>query len=447
VTVFHAGDARRTRPTLAHCRWGACLVVERGWGGRRECSTRARVRGRRPGSPGPACTTVATSRVQAFVVIPRYSLPEMAALFTDEGALRRVARGGSSSRARVGRPIGRGAGRRRRSESVNGRRFTVEAVQEAPSAVTDHGRSPRFVRRRAGQPWARRRADGCTNGLTSTDGGRHRALDGAREGPVDLLETAAGPSSKRCSPRRAPRVPGHADGRAHATASTPSPTVFGTKLALWAMQVRRDPRSASPTARRDDRGREAVGAPSATLTATSIRASSSTCATTSASKRLPRDASALARATVTRKCSMCARAIGTHLRDDRPRDPSPATHRGARGGRAVPLRRGRRAARPMPHKRNPIKSEQLCGLGAGLLRGQPASRASKTSAALARTRHLAQLRRAHRAGRLAHPSPQYVLVSARRVIDGLRVSPETHAREPRCELRARVQPAGVCSRS
>ena len=73
------------------------------------------------------------------------------------------------------------------------------------------------------------------------------------------------------------------------------------------------------------------------------------------------------RARPPRRAAERDRARGRRPRALRDRDPPPAAHRGARGrrSRSAP---GRRAPRAMPHKRNPIKSEQISGL-ARVLRG------------------------------------------------------------------------------
>ena len=87
-------------------------------------------------------------------------------------------------------------------------------------------------------------------------------------------------------------------------------------------------------------------------------------------------------------------------RERRHRDPPHAAHRGA-GGRGVLLARPEGLARAMPHKRNPVLTENLTGLARLVAHvGDPGA---GERGALARTRHLAFLGRARdRPGRDDH---------------------------------------------
>ena len=270
------------------------------------------------------------------------------------------------ARARAARTWRRSAARRSRVEAVNER-----------ERVTDHDVAA-FV------------------DVLGALGGAGRALDPLRP---DLLRRArhgagaAAARGRRGDPARAPtrssrrshaRAREHVDtlcvGRTHGVHA--EPTTFGIKLAGFAFEAHRNaaapasaPSSRSPSARSP-----APSAPTRRPARSSRRACSR--AWGWRARTSPRRSS---RATATPSC------CGDRARRRRPgapgdRGPPPAAHRGARGAGAV-SRRARRARSAMPHKRNPIKAEQISGL-ARVLRGN-AQAALGERRAVARARHLA----------------------------------------------------------
>ena len=204
---------------------------------------------RDPAAAPPFARTVSAGRNQPL--IPRYSLPPMADLFTDEARFatwlevevlaveaqakrgRRPAGGGRghprSGRIRRRRDRGPGAGHRARRRCVRRRRAGPR----------------RPPRRRVGAP--RAHVERCR---------RHRRSS------VTLVR-ARRPRDRRSRRARGgdrgpgPRVPRHPMvGRTHGIHA--EPTTFGAKLALWALQVRRDRVRLRRGARRD-RSRQALG--------------------------------------------------------------------------------------------------------------------------------------------------------------------------------------------
>src|SRR5690242_6473887 len=165
-------------------------------------------------------------------MIPRYSRPEMAALFTDEARFAswlEVEILACEGWAAIGAVPAADAALIRERAS-----FTVEAVHER-ERVTDHDVAAfvDVVQASVGEP-----GGGWVHyGLTSTD-----VVDTAQATvlvrALDLLAGAAA-ELEAVLVRRARE---HRDtamvGRTHGIHA--EPTTFGTKLALWALQVRRD---------------------------------------------------------------------------------------------------------------------------------------------------------------------------------------------------------------
>ena len=340
-------------------------------------------------------------------MIPRYSQPEMAALFTDEARLSAwldVEILAVEGWAAIGVVPDADAQQVRERAS-----FTVEAVRER-ERVTDHDVAAfvDVVQAAVGPPagaWVH-------HGLTSTD-----VVDTAQATilvrAVDLIEAAAAALERALvvlarAHRRTVMV-----GRTHGVHA--EPTVFGTKPALWALQVRRDRERL-----RAARGNVAVGKLSGAVgTYSNIdqRVEAYVCARLGlqpvpATQVLARDRHAellYVCATVGATCE----TIGLEIRH---------LQRTEVGEAEEPFRAGhQKGSSAMPHKRNPIKSEQLAGL-ARVLRGNLT--AALENVALWHERDISH----SSAERIIVPDSltlaHYVLVQAERLVRGLVVKPE-----------------------
>jgi adenylosuccinate lyase len=340
-------------------------------------------------------------------VIPRYSLPEMTALFTDEARLQAwldVEILAVEGWAAIG-AIPEADARQVRERAW----FTVEAVQER-ERVTDHDVAAfvDIVQASVGPPagvWVH-------HGLTSTD-----VVDTAQAiilvRAADLVEQAAAVLEDALVALARAHRHTVMVGRTHGIHA--EPTLFGTKPALWALQVRRD-RERLATARRNIAVGKLSGAVG-TYSNIDPRVEAYVCERLGlqpvpSTQVLARDRHAellYVCATIGATCE----AIGLEIRH---------LQRTEVGEAHEPFRTGQqKGSSAMPHKRNPIKSEQLAGL-ARVLRGNLT--AALEDVALWHERDISH----SSAERIILPDSltlaHYVLVQAERLMRGLVVKPE-----------------------
>jgi adenylosuccinate lyase len=340
-------------------------------------------------------------------MIPRYSRPEMAALFSDDakfGAWLEVEILACEGWAALGViPAADAAAIRDRAG------FDVEAVLEREK-VTDHDVAAfvDVVQDSVGQPagaWVH-------YGLTSTDV-VDTALAWNLVKAVDLVAKAAAELESvlvaRAREFRATPMVGRTHG-IHA-----EPTTFGTKLALWALQVRRDRERivAARTAIAVGKLSGAVG----TYSNIDPRVEEFVCerlglVPVPATQVLARDRHAQLLYTCT-SIGATIEAIALeirHLQRTEVREAEEAFATGKQKGSSA-----------MPHKRNPIKSEQLCGL-ARVLRGNLV--AGFENVALWHERDISH----SSVERVILPDSfilaHYMLFQAHRLIEGLQVYPD-----------------------
>ena len=287
-------------------------------------------------------------------MIPRYSLPEIADLFTDEarfGAWLEVELLAVEAWAEIGVVPADDARMARQRAG-----FDVAAVHER-ERVTDHDVAAfvDVVQARVGAP-----AGGWVHyGLTSSDV-VDTALALQMTRAVDRILDVVGPLEGAIAARAREFRDTPMVGRTHGIHA--EPTTFGVKLALWAMQVRRE-------RERLQRARDviAVGKLSGAVgTYSNIdpRVEEHVCArlglrSVPATQVLPRDR----HAEVMYACASLGATIESfaleirHLQRTEVREVEEPFREGEQKGSSA-----------MPHKRNPIRSEQLCGL-ARVLRG------------------------------------------------------------------------------
>jgi adenylosuccinate lyase len=340
-------------------------------------------------------------------MIPRYSLPEMAALFSDDakfGAWLEVEILACEAWAKLGVVPHADAAEIRAKAG-----FTTEAVLER-ERVTDHDVAA-FV------DVVQERVGGSAGvwvhyGLTSTD-----VVDTAQAyllvQAIDLLADAAAALETALIARAREHKTTPCVGRTHGIHA--EPTTFGTKPALWALQVRRD-RERLARARKV----MAVGKLSGAVgTYSNIDPSIEQFVCEQLGLAPVPATQVLARDRHAELLYVCA-AIGTtceaiglemrHLQRTEVREAEEPFREGKQKGSSA-----------MPHKRNPIKSEQLCGL-ARVLRGNLVVGMEDVALWHERDISHSSAERVVLADSLLLAF--YVLKQATRIIEGMRVYPE-----------------------
>ncbi len=340
-------------------------------------------------------------------MIPRYSLPEVSALFTDEArfdAWLEVEVLAVEAWARLG-VIPQGDARTVRERAS----FDAADIHER-ERITDHDVAAfvDVVQERVGPPagaWVH-------YGLTSSDV-VDTALALQMTRAVDLLARAAAQLEDAIAKRAREFRDTPMVGRTHGIHA--EPTTFGAKLALWAMQVRRD--------------RERLVRARATIAVGKLSGAVGTYSNVDpaveryvceqlglqpvpATQVLPRDR----HAEVMYTCASIGATVESfaleirHLQRTEVREAEEPFREGEQKGSSA-----------MPHKRNPIKSEQLTGL-ARVLRANV--QAALEDVALWHERDISH----SSVERIIVPDSlvlaYYVLVTFRQVIEGLRVYPE-----------------------
>ena len=290
-------------------------------------------------------------------MIPRYAPAEMAALFSDEARFAmwlEVELLAAEGWAAVGEiPADEVAVCRERAPRVDA--AFVEAVAER-ERVTDHDVAAfvDVVQQAIGQP----EGSWVHYGLTSSDV-VDTALCATLTRAADLLLAASGHLVEALRARAVELIDVPVTGRTHGMHA--EPTTYGAKFALWALQAHRDHQRLEAA-----RSRVAVGKLSGavgTFSNIDPRVEAHVCSALGltavpATQVIARDR----HAEYLWACASVGATIETIATEVR------HLARSELGEVEEPFKAGQKGSSAMPHKRNPILSERLCGL-ARVLRG------------------------------------------------------------------------------
>ena len=280
-------------------------------------------------------------------MIPRYSRPEMAALFTDEAKFAswlEVEILACEAWAELGVvPRADATAIRKRAG------FDVAAIEER-ERITDHDMAAfvDVVQERVGLPagaWVH-------YGLTSTDV-VDTALCSQLVKACDLLLEALGALDAVVTARAHEFRDTAMVGRTHGIHA--EPTTFGAKLALWALQVRRDHERLVRARRAIAVGK--VSGAVGTYSNIDPAVEDFVCAALGltpvpATQVIARDR----HAELLYACASIGASVESFALEIR------HLQRTEVGEVEEPFRAGQKGSSAMPHKRNPVKCEQLCGL-------------------------------------------------------------------------------------
>ena len=436
--VFHAGTALQGERLVTN---GGRILNVTGTGATIARGAERRLRGLRARSRSRARAAAATSRsprpagaevrpgrpLDSTPVIPRYSRPAMAAIWSEEAKLARwleVELAALDGWAEIG------AVPREAVEAIRARAVPPTPERVAEIEARTHHDVAAFVDAVA-EPLGEE-GRWFHYGLTSSDVvDTALALQIREAGALVLagVERALAAVAARAEEHRETLTIGRTHG-VHA-----EPTTFGLKLAGWAFALERERVPGRARARGDAR-RQAVRR-RRHLRRRPIRRSSAIACERLGLEPAPSSTQILQRdrhAEVLNALAQLAASLERFALEIR--------HLARTEVREVeePFGRGQKGSSAMPHKRNPIVSERICGL-ARVVRGARARRARERRA-LARARHLALVGRADRASRRV-PRRRLHARPVRLAGRGARRPRRADAREPRREPRALLQPAAA----